>query len=229
MKTFGLLHLTVLVLIAAFCVVLSMLLRQGRIPARAARLAIGWGIIANELIWWAYRYGHEGLHLWNLPFQLCDVTLWASAIACLTLAPRLVEFAYFGGMAGAGMALITPDLWSPWPSYPAIYFFLAHGGIVLAVAILVFGRVCPATLWRGLARVRYAARVCGPRRHRERLQRRQFHVPLPQAESRIPARLVRPVAHLPGGRGGGGAWAVLVAVAAGAAGQNAGSTTIEFV
>lgn len=164
MKTFGLLHLTVLVLIAAFCVVLSMLLRQGRIPARAARLAIGWGIIANELIWWCYRYGHEGLHLWNLPFQLCDVTLWASAIACLTLAPRLVEFAYFGGMAGAGMALITPDLWSPWPSYPAIYFFLAHGGIVLAVAILVFGRVAPlrsGAVWRAFGMLLAFAALVG--------------------------------------------------------------------
>ena len=96
----------------------------------------------NELIWWRFRYSHEGIHLWNLPFQLCDVTLWASAIACLTMVPVIVEFAYFAGLAGAGMALITPDLWSPWPSYPAIYFFVAHGGIVIAAAVLVFGRIC---------------------------------------------------------------------------------------
>jgi hypothetical integral membrane protein (TIGR02206 family) len=150
-KTFGALHLSLVALIAALCVVLPVLLRRGRVPARAVRLALGWGIIANELIWWAYRYSHEGVHLWNLPFQLCDVTLWAGAIACLTLAAPLVEFAYFGGLAGAGMALVTPDLFSPWPSYPAIYFFLAHGGIVMAVAILVFGRVCPlreGAVWR---------------------------------------------------------------------------------
>ena len=37
------------------------------------------------------------------------------------------------------MALLTPDLWSPWPSYPAYYFFVSHGGIVVACAVLVFG------------------------------------------------------------------------------------------
>src|SRR4029077_2885944 len=76
---------------------------------------------------------------------------WMSAFACLTLSTPVVEFAYFGGLAGAGMALLTPDLWSPWPTYPAIYFFVAHGGIVLAVSVLVFGRVAPlreGAVWR---------------------------------------------------------------------------------
>jgi hypothetical integral membrane protein (TIGR02206 family) len=72
-------------------------------------------------------------------------------LACITLRPALVEFTYFAGIAGAGMALLTPDLVFPWPSYPAIYFFLAHGGIVLAIAVLVFGRIAPlrpGAVWR---------------------------------------------------------------------------------
>ena len=117
MKLFGPLHLALLLAITAACVIFSLLLRRRRVPARTLRLIIGWGIIVNELIWWTYRYGHEGLHLWNLPFQLCDVTLWMSALACLTLSSRVVEFAYFGGLAGAGMALLTPDLWSPFGGY----------------------------------------------------------------------------------------------------------------
>ena len=63
------------------------------------------------------------------------------------------------------MALLTPDLWSPWPSYPAIYFFLAHGGVVVAVAVLVFGgaaRLRSSTPWRSFGLlVAYAAAVGG--------------------------------------------------------------------
>jgi hypothetical integral membrane protein (TIGR02206 family) len=151
---FGALHLSLIAAITAACIVLSVLSRRQLIPARSLCLAIGWGLVINELIWWAFRYSHEGFHLWNLPLQLCDVTLWMSALACITLSPRVVEFAYFGGLAGAGMALLTPDLWSPWPAYPAIYFFIAHGGIVLAVSVLVFGRIAPLSagaVWRAYA------------------------------------------------------------------------------
>jgi hypothetical integral membrane protein (TIGR02206 family) len=150
-RLFGLTHVCLLVGIAVACAVLSLLCRRRRVPVRGVRLAAGWGIIVNEVIWWIFRYSHEGFHLWNLPLQLCDITLWMSALACLTLRPRVVEFAYFGGLAGAGMALVTPDLWTPWPSYPAVYFFVAHGGIVLIVSVLVFGGIQPlrpGAVWR---------------------------------------------------------------------------------
>ena len=153
MHLFGPLHLALLALTAAIAIVLVQLCRRRTDSRRVVRLTLGWILVVNELIWWTFRYSHEGLHLWNLPFQLCDVTLWMSALGCLTLAAPIVEFAYFAGMAGAGMALLTPDLWSPWPTYPAIYFFIAHGGIVVAVCVLVFGGISP--LRRGALRRAY--------------------------------------------------------------------------
>ncbi len=78
---------------------------------------------------------------------------------------QMRQHCHFAGLAGAGMALLTPDLWSPWPSYPAIYFFLAHGGVVTDVSMLVFGRVAPlrrGAPWRALTLLlAYAAAVGG--------------------------------------------------------------------
>ena len=152
MTLFGPIHLTLLAAIVAVTVLLAWLCRTGRLPARPVRIILGLALAANELIWWVYRYSHEGFHFpRNLPLQLCDVTVWMTVIACLTLNPWVVEFDYFAGIAGAGMALLTPDLWTPWPSYPAIYFFLAHGGIVAGIALVVFGGIAPlrpGAVWR---------------------------------------------------------------------------------
>jgi hypothetical integral membrane protein (TIGR02206 family) len=128
------------------------------------RLTLGYGLAVNEVVWWIFRYSHEGIHLVNLPLQLCDATVWLSIAACLTLHPFVVEAAYFAGIAGAGMALLTPDLWSPWPSYPAVYFFVAHGGIVVACIVLIFGRIGklrPGAWWRAFLALLVFACVVG--------------------------------------------------------------------
>lgn len=166
MPLFGPLHLSLLLLIAAVATGLARLCRRRPEWMRPIRLSLGGTLMVNELIWWAFRYGHEGWRFpHNMPLQLCDVTLWAAVIASLTLAAPVVEFAYFAGMAGAGMALLTPDLWSPWPTYPAVYFFLAHGGIVMIASVLVFGRVVllrQLAVWRAFGvLVAYATLVGG--------------------------------------------------------------------
>jgi hypothetical integral membrane protein (TIGR02206 family) len=163
-RLFGPLHLTILGIITAIGTLLCILLRRQQLSPAAVRLTIGYGLAINELIWWIFRYSHEGFRFpVNLPLQLCDMSLWATVLACVTLIPWIVEFAYFTGMAGAGMALLTPDLWSPWPTYPAVYFFLAHAGIVIGVAVLVYGRIAPlrpGAVWRAFGiLLAYAAMV----------------------------------------------------------------------
>src|SRR5581483_4496834 len=143
MRLFGPIHLILLAATAVIAALLTLLCRRMPASRRYVRLFVGWALIVNELIWWRFRYAREGVHVANLPLQLCDLTVWSAALACLTLAPVIVELAYFAGIAGAGMALLTPDLWSPWPSYPAVYFFLAHGGIVIAAIVLVYGHISP--------------------------------------------------------------------------------------
>lgn len=139
MPLFGPLHLTLLAGVTCVACALALLCRWRAIPSRATRVTLGILLAANEAIWWAFRYSHEGIHAANLPLQLCDATLLCSIFGCFTLVPAIVEFVYFTGIAGASMALLTPDLYTPWPTYPAIYFFIAHGGIVTAVALFAFG------------------------------------------------------------------------------------------
>src|SRR5688572_21137309 len=110
MPLFGALHLSLLTIILAMCVILPLAVRRNWLAGRVLRLLIGWVVAVNELIWWWYRYSHEGFRFpHNMPLQLCDVTLWMTVLACLTLWRPAVEFAWFGGIAGAGMALLTPD------------------------------------------------------------------------------------------------------------------------
>jgi hypothetical integral membrane protein (TIGR02206 family) len=163
MQVFGPLHLSLLLATALIAGLLCYLCRTGSVSKLLVRLVFGFGLMFNEFGWWYFRYSHEGLRISNLPLQLCDMSLWATVAACLFLTPILVEFAYFAGIAGAGMALLTPDLWSPWPTYPAIYFFVAHGGIVIANIVLIYGgifRLRPGALWRAFGiLVAFAAAV----------------------------------------------------------------------
>lgn len=108
------------------------------------RSAVIGGVLAvllagNELVWWLFRYRTEGLHLANLPLQVCDLTVWMGVWAAIWRRQACFEFLYFAGLAGGGMALLTPDLWAPWPSYPSVYYFLAHGLVVVLALFLVWG------------------------------------------------------------------------------------------
>jgi hypothetical integral membrane protein (TIGR02206 family) len=124
---------------------------------------------AAFMIWWAkrhpegisvVRYGLGGLlfaasvgwHLYcllrgwivfphNLPITICDFSLVLSAFALLTARVWAYEFAYYNAV-GALVALLTPDLWEPFPSPSTIQFFVGHCGIVTAVLFLT----CTGTL-----------------------------------------------------------------------------------
>ena len=165
MRLFGSVHLSMLALILACAVATPRLVRHRPTWARPVRFALGWGLGVNELIWWVFRYSQEGFRFpEGLPLQLCDVTVWLTVVACLARSTAAAEFLYFAGLGGAGIALLMPDLWAPFPSYPSIYFFLAHGGVVVGTAMLIFGRVVilqPGSLWRGFALVNLYAALMG--------------------------------------------------------------------
>jgi len=144
LRLFGLTHLLILAGVPAGVVAFTLALRHAPAWGRPVRICLGGFLAANELIWYAYRLRQEGFRFpEGLPLQLCDLTLWLTVIAAFTLKPRVYEVAYFAGIGGSGMALLTPDLWAPLASYPTIYFFLSHGFVVTTLLTLA---------WSGMAR-----------------------------------------------------------------------------
>lgn len=147
-RLFGPVHLLILASVPAIAMVFSMASRQGQPSARWIRYGLGTFLALNEVVWYGYKLHFEGFRFpEGLPLQLCDLALWLTVFSLFTLRPLAFEIAYFAGLGGSGMALLTPDLWAPLASYPTIYFFLAHGMIVVCILMLLWSK--QAKLRRG--------------------------------------------------------------------------------
>lgn len=141
-RLFGPAHLLILISVPVLGLALARLCKRSQRSAKGIRYGVAFFLSVNELVWYAYRLHYEGFRFPHaLPLNLCDLTLWLTVVAILSLHQWAFELAYFAGVGGSGMALLTPDLWAPFPSYPTIYFFLAHGVAVAAILMLVWSRL----------------------------------------------------------------------------------------
>ncbi|MFZ5927038.1 MAG: TIGR02206 family membrane protein [Acidobacteriota bacterium] len=143
---FGARHWGVILAIPLAAALLRLAAGPGARRGRAVRLAAGIFLAVNELVWYAYRlYTEGGRFPEALPLNLCDLSLWMTVFTLLTLNRWLFDATWFVGIGGASMAVLTPELWAPFWSYPTMYFFTAHGGVIAALVFLA---------WAGMARPR---------------------------------------------------------------------------
>lgn len=151
-KLFGPAHLLILAAVPGIGAALAQVCRRSGRAARWIRYGLGILMAINELTWYAYRLHYEGFRFPEaLPLNLCDLTLWLTVATVFTLKSWTFEMAYFAGLGGSGMALLTPDLWAAFFSYPTLYFFLAHGTVVAALLMLVWSKLAaprPGSWWR---------------------------------------------------------------------------------
>ena len=154
-RPFGLAHLVVIVLTISLPFVLASFVRKSRWP-RSERLVgqlLAAMLLVNYVgyeIFLAFTVGLE----WKkaLPFQLCDWAMITIVVALLTRRERWLEVAYFWGIGGTLQAILTPDLKYAFPHIRFITFFVAHSGIVIAIAfVMIMKKFRPR--WFSIVRV----------------------------------------------------------------------------
>ena len=136
-------HLGAIAVIAAgtAALVATARLRPGPWTTIAAR-SLAVVLVGAEVAWWIYlvaTHANRAELAYALPFQLCDVAIFVSALALWLRQQLLVEVTYFWGLAGTIQAIITPDLAEHFPAFPFIQYYVAHGGVVAAALLLVVG------------------------------------------------------------------------------------------
>jgi hypothetical integral membrane protein (TIGR02206 family) len=140
-------HTLWIVAIAAASILLSELSRRDRISKLWLRAALVILMVGGEL----QRYFKDGMHFpHRMPLHLCNISTWIAVIACIWLSPLAGEFTYFAGLAGAGMAILSPDMGSEWNTR----FFVNHGGLIVTAVVLIAGGLIPmrrGAMWRAYA------------------------------------------------------------------------------
>ncbi len=76
---------------------------------------------------------------YNLPFHLCSVATIICIVMLFKKSYKIFELAYYWGLAGAGFAIITPDLSGyNYPHYVFFKYFILHGFIIISVLYMIF-------------------------------------------------------------------------------------------
>ncbi len=139
---FGPAHLSVLLGTALLALLLARRVRAGPDGPFARGLRYGLAIVLLATIGFEMAMGVAGgwLTLQNiLPLQLCDLAMLLAVFTLLTRNRRAAELLYFWGLAGSGMAMLTPDLQQGFPRWEFLVFFGLHGFVVVAALVLTFG------------------------------------------------------------------------------------------
>jgi hypothetical integral membrane protein (TIGR02206 family) len=138
---FSPLHLAILLAIPLLAAALAWMTRQFPRSALAVRIALASLLIADGLGWYSYRYYVQGVRVPEIvPLELCDASFWLTAAALLTLEEHTFYLAYYWGIAGSGMAVLTPYLRVPLHTYQSFQYFTGHGLLIVGVLYLIWSR-----------------------------------------------------------------------------------------
>jgi len=139
---FGVSHLTALVLFTALAILLIRLGRSRVSPRITAAIRVGLGIciLFFETLYVLYPLPIGTFDVrYALPFQVCDITAYATAIALIVSWPVPREISCYLGLTTTLIACFTPDITYDFPHIEYICFFVSHALVVVAVLYLTVG------------------------------------------------------------------------------------------
>ncbi|EST52668.1 hypothetical protein T458_17060 [Brevibacillus panacihumi W25] len=134
-RLFSLSHLVVLLLFAAGTWALYFYRRKLRASSmkETMRHTLAATLLLTEL---AFQFWHVWTQTWStaytLPLQLCSVSLLLCVVMLYSKSYALYEVTFFAGVGGALQAMLTPELFYPFPHFRFLHFFLAHACIIWA-------------------------------------------------------------------------------------------------
>jgi hypothetical integral membrane protein (TIGR02206 family) len=138
---FGAEHFAALALTAAVALALVVAARRGsRLVGRLLRYTLALGLLAATAAVLGHWWSRGLLSVWDvLPLHLCDFLILVAAFTLVTLQRTAAELLFFWAGTGTVLAMLGPDLQTGFPSWAFVGFFLLHGLVVIAAAVVTFG------------------------------------------------------------------------------------------
>ncbi len=136
-------HLAVLGVTAALAVGLAAAARRDPSAPWVVRASRGLALVlvGNEVAFHALLLARGDFSVRaDLPLHLTDAATIAAAVALWRPVGLAFELTWFWGMTATVQALLTPDLMRGPEHYRFWWFAIAHSGVVVAAALLAWGR-----------------------------------------------------------------------------------------
>jgi hypothetical integral membrane protein (TIGR02206 family) len=151
---FSVTHVSIIVLVPFCAAVITVWARRQPHVGQRIRFILAALIGVNELVWYGYVQFKGWIHFpYGLPLDLCDLVLWLTVFTLFTSKSWSFDLIYYWGLIGTGMAVLTPDIGAHFPSYIALKFLFAHGGVVTSILFLLWsgnGRPRKNSWWKAL-------------------------------------------------------------------------------
>jgi len=163
---FGASHVAILSAVPALAGALSFAHRRFPAAGNFIRLGFATILLVDYAVYYGWQFRHHNLTFPDhTPFELCDASMTLTLLSLFLLRPLLFDLAYYWAVTGASMALLTPNLREPFPSFGTVQFFVSHGLTVAGVLYLVWsGQACPRpwSVARAMIGINVFAALVGP-------------------------------------------------------------------